>query len=404
MADTPLNQDKSRGSSPANARRTNGKRKRLLLQLAMVFLLAGAGYAIYWALVGRFHESTDDAYVAGNVISVVPQIASTVTAIEADETNLVRQGQPLVKLDDTDTAIALDQAKANLAETVRQVRQMSANLERLRANVRLRQADLAKAKEDFARREALIKRRAVSREELQHTRTAYEAAQAALRAAQHELAAQEAIVGGTSVKDHPLVQAAEAKLREAYVNWTRHVVLAPVNGYVARRSVQIGQRVTPGTPLMSIVPLDELWVEANFKEDQFGGIRIGQPVTITADLYGSSVVFHGHVLGVSAGTGAAFALLPPQNASGNWIKIVQRVPVRISLDPKELAERPLRLGLSLKVSVDTHDRSGDILARRPAAATVYSTPVYNGQKNNDVDALIRRIIFDNGGPERTAGP
>jgi membrane fusion protein, multidrug efflux system len=381
---------------PANG---NGKRKRLLLRLTVVFLTIGVAYSGYWWTVGQYHESTEDAYVAGNLVNVSPQIGATVTAIDTDETELVRQGQPLVRLDDTDTANALEQAKANLAETVRQVRQMFETVGQLRATVTLRRADLARAQEDVKRREALIRQHAVSREDLQHARTAYTTAQATLHEVEHQLAASAALVGGIDVEHHPLVLAAESRLRTAYVEWQRHVVPAPVSGYVARRSVQVGQRVMPGMTLLTIVPLDQLWVEANLKEDQFEDIRIGQPVTMTADLYGSSVTFHGKVLGVSAGTGAAFALLPPQNASGNWIKIVQRVPVRVAIDPHDLASHPLRLGLSMKVSIDTHNRNGDTLARAPVTGGRYTTDVYDGQ-NDAADKLIAAVVDANlGKPE-----
>ena len=381
-------------TSPPAAKNGNGRRKRLLLQLGAAFIVAGVAYSIYWWLVGQYHESTDDAYVAGNVVSVSPQVTGTVTSIDADETDLVQQGQPLIRLDDADTAIALDSAKANLADTVRQVRQMFERLKELRASVTLREADVARAKEDLTRREALIAEHAVSNEELQHARTAYDTAQAALNAAQHQVTAAASLVSGTDVEHHPLVLAAEAKLREAYLEWQRHVVLSPVSGYVAQRSVQLGSRVTPGMPLMTVVPLNQLWVEANFKEDQFSDIRLGQPVTMTADLYGGSVEFHGKVLGVGAGTGAAFALLPPQNASGNWIKIVQRVPVRISLDPPELAEKPLRVGLSMQVAIDTHDRAGNILARTPVSGTRYQTTAY-ADRTAAVDQLIAAIVRAN---------
>ncbi len=379
---------------PPATRNGNGRRKRLLLQLGAAFIVAGLAYSVYWWLVGQYHESTDDAYVAGNVVNISPQIAATVTSIDADETDLVQQGQSLIRLDDTDTAITLEAAKANLADTVRQVRQLFERLPQLRANVALREVDVARAREDLTRREALIAQHAVSNEELQHARTAYDTAQAAVTAARHELAAAAALVRGTDVEHHPLVLAAEAKLREAYVDWQRHAVLSPVSGYVAQRSVQLGSRVTPGMMLMTVVPLDQLWVEANFKEDQFRDIRLGQPVTMTADLYGGSVEFHGKVLGVGAGTGAAFALLPPQNASGNWIKIVQRVPVRISLDPRELADKPLRVGLSMKVAIDTHDRAGNILARTPVSGVRYQTPIY-ADRTAAVDKLIAAIVRAN---------
>ena len=386
--------ENSTQSPPPAASNGNGRRKRLLLMLGAAFIVAGLAYSIYWWFVGQYHESTEDAYVAGNMVNISPQIAGTVTSIDADETDLVQQRQVLVRLDDTDTAIALDSVKANLADTVRQVRQMFEHLKQLRASVTLRQADVARAKEDLTRRQALIAVHAVSDEELQHARTAFNTAQAALSAAQHELAAAEALVSGTDVEHHPLVLAAEAKLREAYVEWQRHVVLSPVSGYVAQRSVQLGSRVTPGMPLMTVVPLDQLWVEANFKEDQFSSIRLGQPVTMTADVYGGSVEFHGKVLGMGAGTGAAFALLPPQNASGNWIKIVQRVPVRISLDSRELAEKPLRVGLSMKVAIDTHNRGGNILARTPISGARYQTAVYADQ-SAAVEKLIAAIVSAN---------
>jgi membrane fusion protein (multidrug efflux system) len=381
-------------STPAPAGNGNGKRRRLMLQVASGFAVIGAVYGVYWLLAGQFHESTDDAYVAGNVVNVAPQIAATVTAIDADETDLVQQGQPLVGLDDTDTAIALEQAKANLASAVRQVRQMFETAGQLRATVDLRAADVAKARDDVTRRAALIESGAVSKEDLEHAQTALTTAEAGLNAIEHESAASNALVHGTNVKHHPLVLAAEARLRAAYVEWQRHTVPAPVSGYVAKRSVQIGQRVAPGMPLMTIVPLDQLWVEANYKEDQFENIRIGQPVTLTADLYGNSVEFHGKVRGVSAGTGAAFALLPPQNASGNWIKIVQRVPVRIALDPKELSAHPLRVGLSMKVVIDTHERGGDILARTPVSVDHYQTDVYS-KVGAAADHLIASIVAAN---------
>jgi membrane fusion protein, multidrug efflux system len=390
---TGANSDPADGR-PKGAGGGNGKRKRLLLMLGLAFLVTGAAYAVYWWFVGQYYETTEDAYVAGNMVNVTPQITATVTSIEADETDLVKQGQTLVKLDDTDTSLALDHAKANLADTVRQVRQMFERRGQLRASLALRQADVAKAREDLARREALIGQRAVSQEELQHARAALNVAQAAQSVAQHEFAAANAAVAGTDVEHHPRVLEAEARLREAYLQWERRVIPAPVSGYVARRSVQIGSRVMPGTPLMTIVPLDQLWVEANLKEDQFTGVRLGQPVAMTADLYGGSVTFHGKVLGVGAGTGAAFSLLPPQNASGNWIKIVQRVPVRISLDPRELAQNPLRVGLSMKVAVDTHDRGGGALAREPVSRVQYRTDVYAPQTAS-VDAMIDAIVSTN---------
>ncbi|MHB8257535.1 MAG: HlyD family secretion protein [Acidiferrobacterales bacterium] len=372
----------------------NSRRKQMLWRLATVFVLLAAGFGAYWWFIGRFADTTDDAYVGGNVVGVSPQVAGTVVAIDADTTDLVRRGQPLVELDDTDTRIALDRAEAVLAQTVRQVRQMFDNVRRLRATVSLREVELARSKEDLARRETLIASHAVSREDFEHARIAYEGAQAALRVAQHELQSALALVKGSTVEHHPLVEEAKARLREAYVAWARHLVPAPVTGYVAKRSAQLGERVAPGMLLMAVVPLNEIWVDANFKEDQLSDIRLGQPATMTSDLYGSSVVYHGKVLGIGAGTGSSFELLPPQNASGNWIKIVQRVPVRVSLDPQELVKHPLRIGLSMKVSIDIHNRSGETLARRPTGKVVYSTPVYTGSTAG-AERLILRIIRAN---------
>ncbi len=387
---------------PASAAAGNGRRRRLLLRLAAVFILLAAGYAAYWLLIGQYAETTDDAYVSGNVIGVSPQVAGTVVAIDADATDLVRRGQPLVELDDTDTRIALRQAEANLAQTVREVRQMFDNVARLRAVVTLREADLARARDDLARRRTLIAADAVSREDYEHASTAYQAAQAALRVSHQELKAARALVAGSTVEHHPLVEEAEARLRQAYVAWRRHVVPAPVTGYVAKRGVQLGERVAPGMFLMAVVPLDELWVNANFKENQLSDIRLGQPVTMTSDLYGNSVTYRGRVLGIGAGTGSAFELLPPQNASGNWIKIIQRVPVRIGIRPKELSGHPLRVGLSMRVSVDTHNRSGKVLARTSTDQVLYHTPVYTGSTAGAA-ALIRRIILANDPAARAAG-
>ena len=382
-------------------RTANGKRKLLLARLALIFVLAGAGYAVYWFLVGRYEAGTDDAYVAGNVVQVAPQISGTVVAIGADDTNLVHQGQPLVKLDATDQSIALEQARAELAESVRQARQLFESVDRLRAEVRLREADAAKTQQDLARRQGLAASRAVSAEDLQHAQIAYRTAQAALAAARHQLAAAAAMTEGTSVAQHPMVRRAAAHLRQAYVAWLRLVVPAPVTGYVAKRSVQIGQRVSPGTPLMAVVPLDQLWVEANFKENQLVRLRIGQPVTLRSDLYAGAVTFHGKVMGLAPGTGSAFALLPPQNASGNWIKIVQRVPVRIALDPGELRSHPLRIGLSMAVTVDTHDQGGAVLANSAANDTRYATSTYSVPLTA-VDQMIRGIIRSNSGQAPSA--
>ncbi|MEP6656087.1 MAG: HlyD family efflux transporter periplasmic adaptor subunit, partial [Betaproteobacteria bacterium] len=301
-------------------------RKRWLALVIGAFVLIGAAYGGYWALALRYTQSTDDAYVSGNVVQITPQIAGTVVGIGADDTQFVRAGQTLVRLDPADAKIALEQADAKLGKTVREVRGLFATTAQLRANADMHGADVARAAEDFNRRARLASSGAVSGEELQHARNALTSAKAALIASQQELAANQARIDRTTVSNHPDVLAAAAQVHDAYLDVTRTQLPAPVAGYVAKRAVQLGQRVAPGAPLMAIVPLDQVWVDANFKEPQLAAMRVGQPVTLTADLYGDKIRYHGTVAGFGAGTGSAFALLPAQNATGNWIKIVQRVP------------------------------------------------------------------------------
>ena len=342
---------------------TNGaslksRRKLWLAGVGGGFALIGAAYGVYWATVLRYSQSTDDAYVNGNVVQITPQISGTVVSIGADDTQFVKVGQPLVQLDQADAKVALDQAEAQLAKTVREVRNLFATTAQLQASVAVRQTDLTTAESDLARRAQLGKSGAVSGEELQHARDAVKAAQSALLAAQQQLAANRARIDNTTLEDHPDVRNAAAAVRNAYLNYARTVLPAPVSGFVARRNVQLGQRVGPGAPLMAVVPLDQVWVDANFKEPQLAGMRMGQPVTLTADLYGGSIKYHGKVVGFGAGTGSAFSLLPAQNATGNWIKIVQRVPVRVALDPRELAANPLQIGLTMRAEVNVRDGSG----------------------------------------------
>ncbi|WP_321919517.1 HlyD family secretion protein [Burkholderia cepacia] len=372
----------------------NGKRKRMMTLLIAVIVIAAIAYGLYYFLVARFHEGTDDAYVNGNVVQITPQVTGTVIAVKADDTQTVKAGDPLVVLDPADSQVALQQAEANLAQTVRQVRGLFVNDDQYRAQVALRQSDLSKAEDDLRRRVAVAQTGAVSQEEISHARDAVRAAQASLDASQQQLASNRALTANTTIASHPNVMAAAAKVRDAYLANARNVLPAPVTGYVAKRSVQVGQRVSPGTPLMSVVPLNAVWVDANFKEVQLKHMRIGQPVELTADIYGSSAVYHGKVVGFSAGTGSAFSLLPAQNATGNWIKVVQRLPVRIELDPKDLAKHPLRIGLSMQVDVDIKDERGDQLVNAPN--TVYETNVF-AKYGDEADAEIARIIAENAG-------
>ncbi|WP_322093179.1 HlyD family secretion protein [Paraburkholderia bannensis] len=372
----------------------NGKRKRMMTLLVVAIVIAAIAYGLYYFLVARFSEDTDDAYVNGNVVQITPQVTGTVIAVNADDTQTVKTGEPLVQLDPADSRIALQQAEADLGQTVRQVRGLFANDSQYQAQVAVRQADLSRAQDDLRRRMQVAQTGAVSQEEIAHASDTVKSAQAALDAAQQQLAANRALTANTTIADHPNVMAAAARVRDAYLANARNTLPAPVTGYVAKRSVQVGQRVSPGTPLMSVVPLNAVWVDANFKEVQLKHMRIGQPVEMTADVYGSSVVYHGKVVGFSAGTGSAFSLLLAQNATGNWIKVVQRLPVRVALDPAELEKHPLRIGLSMQVDVNIKDDSGSQLGN--AQNTVYQTDVFE-KYGDEADAEIARIIAENAG-------
>jgi membrane fusion protein (multidrug efflux system) len=386
------------------------RRKVALAGVAAAVLLAGAAYGLYWGLYLNHYESTDNAYVQGNVVQVTPQVAGTVVAINADDTDFVKAGQSLVRLDPADARMALDQAEAQLAQTVREVRIMFVNNGSLKAQIAAREADvaraqsdLARAQDDVARRAPLVRTGAVGQEEFNHVtaqlaaaKSSVAAAQSATEAAREQLASNQSLTENISVEQHPNVLRAAARVREAYLALSRAELVAPVDGYVARRSVQLGQRVQAGAPLLSVVALNEVWVDANFKESQLRNLRIGQPVELEADVYGKRVVYHGTVEGLGAGTGAAFALLPAQNATGNWIKVVQRVPVRIALDPKEVAEHPLRVGLSMDAKVDVHDTEGRVLASAAQRPARTQTSVFD-RGNEQADAEVKKIIAANMG-------
>jgi len=370
------------------------RRRRALSFLIIAFVLVGIGWVTWWYLESRGHESTDNAYVGGNLVQVTPQVAGTVVAIGADDTDLVEAGQTLAWLDPADAGVALAQAEAQLAQAVRTARTVYANNSVLDAAIAQRVADLRKANEDLERRIQLDAKGMVTKEDLEHARSNVAAAQAALLEARERLAANRALTERIGVEDQPSVKDAAARVRVAFLAVKRNEIPAPVAGYIAKRAVQVGQRVAPGEPLMAVVPLDEVWVDANFKEVQLRDMRIGQPVRLTADLYGSRVVYHGRVTGLAAGTGGAFALLPPQNATGNWIKVVQRLPVRIALDKKQLALHPLRVGLSMQVDVDVRDSTGPQLAKTPVAGAVYATRAFDEQAAA-AEARVREIIAAN---------
>lgn len=380
-------------------------RRRGLTLIALTVALCGLAWGGWHWLQGRHQQNTDNAYVAGHVVQITPQVGGTVVAIQADDTDFVKAGQVLLKLDAADASVALEQAEAQLAQTVREVRTLYANNSTLQAQVQLREADLsrsqtelARAQDDAQRRAPLLASGAVGKEEWQHAqaqaqaaKSAVQAAQSAVSAAKEQLAASQTQTEGISVAQHPSVQRAAAKVREAFLALQRVELLAPTDGHIAKRGVQLGQRVQAGAPLMTLVALNQLWVDANFKESQLQSLRIGQPAEMQADVYGTQVTYHGTVMGLGAGTGAAFALLPAQNATGNWIKVVQRVPVRIAIDAKDLAEHPLRVGLSMDVTVDTHDQNGKTLADVPRTAPAAVTAVFDSQQRA-ADQRVERVI------------
>jgi len=357
-------------------------------------LLMGASGTAWTMLAPTGQQVTEDAYVDGNVVQLTPQVSGSVTQIGADNTDYVKAGQVLVQLNEVDAELALARAEAQLSRAVRQVRVQFSNASQFRANVTLRAADLSRAEADLARRRDLAESGAISGEDIHHAEDAVKTARAALSVAEQQLASAGALVDQTSITSHPDVQAAVSQLREAYVASVRTTLRAPVSGLVTKRNVQLGQRVNAGAALMAIVPPDQKWVNANFKESQLRDIRIGQPVTLSADVYGKTVHYSGRVIGQDAGTGSALALLPAQNATGNWIKVVQRVPIRIALDQKELAAHPLKLGLSMHVVVDTGDRSGAVAMNTAANRGVYRTDVFKNELEQ-ADQLVERIVAAN---------
>jgi len=373
----------------------NGKRRRILLLIASIFIVIGALWAAYWVLVLEKREKTDDAYVNGNRVVISAQVSGTVVAVLADDTQLVNAGQVLVKLDPIDAQTALSRAASALGQAVRQVRQQKATATQYDSEIDTRKLELTRAQIDLTKREPLVADHAIAGEEVRHAQESVQIARAALTQAERQSLSAHALVDGTPVESNPAVLQAKDAYRDAWIAAQRNAVVAPVTGYVAERSVQLGQHIQAGEALMSVIPLHALWVDANFKEVQLRNLRIGQKAEVRSDLYGGSFVFHGHVEGMSAGTGAAFSLLPPQNASGNWIKVVQRVPVRILIDDNDLIKSPLRVGLSATVTVDTTSREGPVLAMQASGRPVGDTQVYTQdleKANAEADAVVRRNL------------
>ncbi len=379
--------------APAAAPTGNPRaRKRALTILGVVVVIGAIVWAVFHFLLAAPEQETDDAYVAGDVVAITARDPGQVTAIHADNTQVVKAGQPLIDLDAATSDVGVASAEAELARAVRATRSDFSKVNETGAAVVQAEAELTRARNDLARRRGAAAEGAISGEELSHAADQVKVASATLQLARSQQAQSRNGVVGTTVSNNPAVLAAIAAYRRAAITRSHMHVVAPIDGVVAQRTVQLGQQVSAGLPLMAVVPLDRVWVDANFRETQLRDLRIGQAATVTADMYGDDLVYHGHVVGLGAGSGNAFALLPPQNASGNWIKITQRVPVRIALDKGELRRNPLRVGLSVNAIVDTADKSGTMVGR-PAVAAYKG--LATGQGDAAVDAKIRQIIAAN---------
>ncbi|HFO0079790.1 TPA: multidrug efflux MFS transporter periplasmic adaptor subunit EmrA [Yersinia enterocolitica] len=381
---------------PQQPQNKKKQRKRVLLILTGIFIIIGVAYLIYWFLVLRHHQETDNAYVSGNQIQIMSQVPGSVVSVNFENTDLVKSGDVLLTLDPTDAEQAYEQAKTALANTVRQTHQLIINSKQYQANIALKKTELSKAQNDLKRRVVLGSVDAIGREELQHARDAVDAAQASLDVAIAQYNANQVLVLNTPLEKQPAVEQAAAKLRDAWLALQRTKVVSPITGFVSRRSVQVGAEIANGAPLMAVIPANEMWIDANFKETQLANMRIGQPATVVTDFYGDDVVFQGKVVGLDMGTGSAFSLLPAQNATGNWIKVVQRLPVRIELDAKQLTEHPLRIGLSTTVRVDTADTDGLVLAQNVRKEPAFVTNALSLDLA-PVNQMISDIVHANAG-------
>ncbi|TSH78589.1 multidrug efflux MFS transporter periplasmic adaptor subunit EmrA [Pantoea sp. paga] len=359
--------------SPQPSANKKKKRKSVLIVLALIFVLIGIAWGVYWFLVLRHFQETDDAYVAGNQVQVMAQVSGSVNKVWFEDTDFVKKGDVLVSLDKTDAEQAFEKAQTALATSVRQTHQLMINGKQYQASITLQQTALAQAQADLKRREPLGAANLIGREELQHSRDAVATAKAQLDVAIQQYNANQAMILNTSLENQPAVQQSAAELRDAWLALQRTEIRSPMDGFVSRRSVQVGSQISTSTPLLAVVPATNLWVDANFKETQLAGVRIGQPVTVVADIYGDEVVYQGKVAGLDMGTGSAFSLLPAQNATGNWIKVVQRLPVRIELNQEDIVRHPLRIGLSTLVKIDTTSKEGSALATSARQQAAYSS-------------------------------
>ncbi|KJV35854.1 hemolysin D [Luteibacter yeojuensis] len=365
----------------------------VLSVIAAVFIIAGLTWLLLYIFVFTQREKTDDAYVKGDMVTISSRVQGTVVEVAVEETDRVHAGQVLIKLDPVDARVSLMNAEGQLAQAVREAQAKVQQANQADAAIPQRRAQYEQARDEYNRRHPLLERRAVSAEEVDTGKRQMQQAQAALQAAEREAAAAHAQVDGTDIENYPAVVQARSQFRNAWVNSGRNAIVSPIEGYAARRQVQVGQRIQPGQDLLTVVPLQDLWVDANFKETQLEHIRIDQPVTVETDMY-SDFKYHGKVVGLNAGTGSAFSLLPAENATGNWIKVVQRLPVRIAIDANDLRKHPLRVGLSTYVTVDTHDRDGHVLAESPRTKPLAVTNVYE-QEMAQADEKAKEIIAAN---------
>ena len=370
------------------------QRKKGLSIFILLLLLIAIGSAAYWFFFIKGFEETEDAYVSGNQVMVSAQVAGNISKINVDNMDPVQAGDVLLELDDTNAKLSFEQAKSNLANAVRQVSQLNYTVKQLKSAVRANEITLAQAQGNLNRRVQLVKDGAIDKESFQHAKEAVELAKANLTTSQNQLEANQALLLDGPLSEQPQIQSAVSNLKQAWLNLERTKIRSPIKGYVARRNAQVGQAVSVGGALMAVVTTDQMWLDANFKETQLTHMRIGQPVKIHFDLYGKDKTFDGKVVGIEMGTGSAFSLLPTQNATGNWIKVVQRVPVRIQLDPQQLAENPLRIGLSATVKVNVSDSKGETLRNQAPSTTLYSTNVLQYDESA-VNNLIESIIRDN---------
>ena len=370
------------------------QRKKGLSIFILLLLLIAIGSAAYWFFFIKGFEETEDAYVSGNQVMVSAQVAGNISKINVDNMDPVQAGDVLLELDDTNTKLSFEQAKSNLANAVRQISQLNYTVKQLKSAVRANEITLAQAQGNLNRRVQLVKDGAIDKESFQHAKEAVELAKANLTTSQNQLEANQALLLDGPLSEQPQIQSAVSNLKQAWLNLERTKIRSPIKGYVARRNAQVGQAVSVGGALMAVVTTDQMWLDANFKETQLTHMRIGQPVEIHFDLYGKDKTFNGKVVGIEMGTGSAFSLLPTQNATGNWIKVVQRVPVRIQLDPQQLAENPLRIGLSATVKVNVSDSQGETLRNQAPTTTLYSTNVLQYDESA-VNNLIESIIRDN---------